>query len=217
KGNVIVVGLGINMLVPAIAGYILKVMGKSNLIIPEFNTADLKINIPLIKDIPILGDLVSGHSPLTYISFILIIVMSILMYRTKFGVYVRVVGENEDSAISLGLKTNFYKYMAIGIGAVCCALAGINLSVEGIGLYTNNMTAGRGFIAIAAIYCGGGSPAKCSIFALLFGLARSLAINMQLNAGPEAALFDIIPYVVMTVVLAVIALAKARKRMERSF
>lgn len=217
KGNVIVVGLAINMLVPAIAGFILTKMESVNIIIPGFNTANMKINIPFIEDIPILGSILSGHSPITYISFIMIIVMSIIMYRTKFGVYVRVVGENEDAAKSLGLKTNIYKYAAILIGSVCCALAGINMSVEGMGLYTNNMTAGRGFIAIAAIYCGGGSPAQSAIYAVMFGLARSLSINLQLKAGTEAKLFDVIPYVVMTAVLAVVSLIKHKNKKERSF
>ena len=71
--------------------------------------------------------------------------------------YVRVVGENEDSAISLGIKTKRYKYAAVLIGAFCCALAGINLSLERMCMFTNDMTAGRGFIAIAAIYCGQGN------------------------------------------------------------
>ena len=97
KGNVIVIGLAINMLVPAVADFVLKKMNSANIQIPGFNTADMKINIPLIEDIPILGSLLSGHTLFTYVSFLLIIVMSILMYRTKFGIYVRVVGENEDS------------------------------------------------------------------------------------------------------------------------
>lgn len=217
KGNVIVIGLAINMLVPAVADFVLKNMNSANIQIPNFNTADMKLHIPGVENIPILGSLLSGHTLLTYVSVVLIVVMSILMYRTRFGIYARVVGENEDSAKSLGLKTNLYKYVAIAIGAVCCALAGINLSVEGLGLFTNNMTAGRGFIAIAAIYCGSGSPAQSAIYAFLFGLARSLAINMQIYAGSAATLFDVIPYVIMTVVLAVVSLIKFKNRKERSF
>lgn len=217
KGNVIIVGLAINMLVPAAAAFILTKMESVNIIIPDFNTADMKINIPFIEDIPLLGSLVSGHSPITYISFIMIVLMGVVMYRTRFGVYVRVVGENEDAAKSLGIKTELYKYAAILIGSVCCALAGINMSVEGMGLYTNNMTAGRGFIAIAAIYCGSGSPYQSAVYAVVFGLARSLSINTQISAGTEAILFDVIPYVIMTVVLGVVSMIKQKTRKERSF
>lgn len=217
KGNVIIVGLAINMLVPAIAGFVLKLMNSANITLPSVNVADFKINIPFIQDIPILGPILSGHPPITYVAFIGIAVMAVLMYRTRFGVYVRVVGENEDAARSLGLKTNKYKYIAILIGAFCCALAGINLSLERTALFTNNMTAGRGFIAIAAIYCGRGAPVSSALYAIVFGVARALSVNMSVYAGPAAALFDVIPYVIMAVVLTVVSIIKRRKIKVRGF
>ena len=217
KGNVIVVGLAINMFVPAVAGFVLQRIGLSNVNLSWLNVADLKIHVPFIEKIPVIGDIFSGHPLITYVSFLAIIFMIILMYRTRFGIYIRVIGENEDAAVSLGLKTNYYKYAAILIGALFCALAGINLSLERLGLFTNNMTAGRGFIAIAAIYCGRGEPGKSALYAFLFGLARALAVNLSIYAGAEAALFDVIPYIVMTVVLAVVSLLKRRYVRERSF
>lgn len=217
KGNVIIVGLAINMLVPATAGFVLKLMNSANITLPSVNVADFKINIPFIQDIPILGPILSGHPPITYVAFIGIAVMAVLMYRTRFGVYVRVVGENEDAARSLGLKTNKYKYIAILIGAFCCALAGINLSLERTALFTNNMTAGRGFIAIAAIYCGRGAPVSSALYAIVFGVARALSVNMSVYAGPAAALFDVIPYVIMAVVLTVVSVIKRRKIKVRGF
>lgn len=158
KGNVIVIGLGINLIVPAIAKFILKMMEMANINLSEMNVASFKINIPLIQDIPLVGQILSGHPPTTYLAFVAIVFFAVLMYKTRFGIYVRVVGENEDSAISLGIKTNRYKYAAVLIGALCCALAGIDLSLERLAMFTNDMTAGRGFIAIAAIYCGQGRP-----------------------------------------------------------
>jgi len=217
KGNVIVVGLAINMVVPAVAAFIMQYMGVATINVSWLSVADLKWNIPLIQDIPVLGPILSGHPPITYISFLFIAVMSVLMYKTRFGVHVRVVGENEDAALSLGLKTNRYKYIAILLGAFCCALAGVNLSLERMGLYTNNMTAGRGFIAIAAIYCGRGDPVSSSLYAIIFGIARALAVNMGLFAGPTAALIDVIPYVIMAVVLTVVSAVKRKNSMTRGF
>ena len=132
------------------------------------------------------------------------------MYKTKFGIYVRVVGENEDSAISLGLKTQKYKYIAVLIGAFCCALAGINLSMERMAMFTSDMTAGRGFIAIAAIYCGQGKPVQSSLYAILFGVARSLAV-------PAAGMFDTIPYIIMVAVLAVVSFMKFKDVKVRGY
>ena len=217
KGNVIVVGLAINMLVPAVADFVLKLMKSSNINLTWANVNDFKINIPFIEDIPILGSILSGHPPITYIAFLMIIVMAVLMYRTKFGVYVRVVGENDDAARSLGLKSNQYQYIAILIGAFCCALAGINLSMERLAVFTNDMTAGRGFIAIAAIYCGRGAPGPSAVYAIAFGVASALATQLTVSAGSAAALLDVIPYVIMGVVLTVVSITKRRKVKVRGF
>ncbi len=215
KGNVIVIGLAINMSVTAIAGFVLQLMNSANIKLDFTNAAEFKIDIPFIKDIPIIGSILSGHTVITYISFLAIIFIWFLMYRTKFGVYVRVVGENEDSAKSLGLNTNKYRYLAILLGAFFCSLAGINLALERMTIFTNNMTAGRGFIAIAAIYCGRGDPLSCSIYAIVFGLARALSVNLSLYAGAAAAVFDVIPYVVMSVVLTVVSVVKYRNHKVR--
>lgn len=217
KGNVIVIGLGINLIVPAIAKFVLKMMELANISLQTVNVADFKIHIPLIKDIPLLGKILSGHPAITYIAFIGIAFFAVLMYKTRFGIYVRVVGENEDSAVSLGIKTNRYKYAAVLIGSFCCALAGINLSLERMAMFTNDMTAGRGFIAIAAIYCGQGRPVASALYAILFGVARSLSVNLSVYAGPAAGLFDTIPYIIMVTVLAVVSYMKYKKVKVRGY
>lgn len=217
RGNVIIIGVALNLLVTAIAGFVMVRMNVANISLSSLNVSDLQIIIPGIDAIPILGPIVSGHPILTYVAFIGIWLMWVLSYRTKFGTYVRVVGENEDAAKSLGLKTNFYKIVAILIGALTCGLAGINLSTERLGLYTKGMTAGRGFVAIAAIYCGRGDPLKSSLYAILFGFARSLSINLAIYAGPASGLFDVIPYVVMVVVLLVVQVSKRRNVRTRGF
>ena len=89
----------------------------------------------IIKDIPFIGSILSGHPVITYLAFIMIFLMYVVMYHTKFGIYVRVVGESEEAAKAIGLHTDFYKYAAILLGAVGCALGGMNLSLERLGLY----------------------------------------------------------------------------------
>ncbi len=215
KGNVIIVGLAINMFVSAFAGFILKMEKTANFVLSNIDVGEMKIEIPLISDIPIIGPLFSGHPTIYYITLILIACMWILMYKTKFGIYTRVIGENEDAAKSLGIKTDFYKYVGILLGSVTCSLAGINLAFERLALYTNDMTAGRGFIAIAAIYCGRGNPLSSSFYAIIFGLARALAVNFGLFAGPIAGLFDVIPYITMVVVLSLVSVMKYKHVKER--
>lgn len=217
KGNVIIIGLAVNMISTAVAGFVLVLMNSANIILENFDLNALKINIPLIGKIPILGSILSGHPIITYISFIMIFLMYVLMYHTKFGIYVRVVGESEEAAKAIGLHTDFYKYAAILIGAVGCALGGMNLSLERLGLFTNDMVAGRGFIAIAAIYCGQGKPVQSAVYAILFGLSRSLAVNLSVYAGNAAGLFDCFPYILMIAVLAAASFVKHKNVKVRGF
>lgn len=217
KGNVIVIGLAINMISSAIGGFVLEMMNSSNIVLPEFDLNKLKIQIPLIRHIPVIGKIISGHPLITYLSFLFIIVVYVLMYHTKFGIYIRVVGENESAAKAIGIKTNFYKYMAVLLGAIGCALGGMNLSLERLGVFTNDMTAGRGFIAIAAIYCGQGRPVKSALYAILFGLARALSVDLSVHAGNISGLLDCIPYIVMIIVLSAASYVKHKSVKERGF
>lgn len=217
RGNVIIIGLAVNMISTAVAGFVLVLLNSSNIILQEFDLNALKIHIPIIEKIPFVGSILSGHPVITYISFLMIFLMYVLMYHTKFGIYVRVVGESEEAARAIGLHTDFYKYAAILIGAVGCALGGMNLSLERLGLFTNDMVAGRGFIAIAAIYCGQGRPVQSAIYAILFGLSRSLAVNLSVYAGNAAGLFDCFPYILMIVVLAAASYMKHKNVKVRGF
>lgn len=189
-------------------------MNSSNIILPDFDLNALKIDIPIIKDIPFIGSILSAHPIITYLAFIMIFLMYVVMYHTKFGIYVRVVGESEEAAKAIGLHTDFYKYAAILTGAVACAFGGMNMSLERLGLFTNDMTAGRGFIAIAAIYCGQGRPIQSSIYAILFGLSRALAVNLSVYAGNASSLFDCFPYILMIAVLAGASYMKHKEDMK---
>lgn len=218
KSNFIITGFGLNILVAAIGTFTLKFMRLANINISQIvNVNQMKIHFPVIKDIPIVSSLVSGHTMITYLAFLMIVVVYMILYKTRYGVHLRVVGENEEAAKSVGLKGEALKYSAILIGAVLCALAGVNLSAERMGLYTDNMVAGRGFIAIAAIYCGKAHPVKSSMYAVVFGLARSLAINFGLYAGPISGLFDMIPYIMIVMVLFFVSSVESKKTRLRGF
>lgn len=218
KSNVIITGLGINLFAQAFSAFVLKYMQLANINVSnQINVSDMKIHIPVIKDIPVLGPILSGHTAISYITLVLIIVVNIIMFKTKFGIYVRVVGENEEAAKSVGINTTVIKYIAILTGALLCALAGANLSTERMALFTNSMTAGRGFIAIAAIYCGRAMPLKSTLYAIIFGLARSLAINLGLFAGPISGLFEMVPYLMIVVVLSAVSAVETSHDKVRGF
>ena len=218
KSNFIITGLGINLFTSALSAFVLKYMQLANINVSNMiDVAALKIQLPIIKDIPIISSILSGHTFITYISFLMIPLVSLIMFRTKFGVYVRVVGENEEAAKSVGINSNTIRYKAVLIGALLCALAGANLATERMALFTNNMTSGRGFIAIAAIYCGRAMPLKSTVYAIIFGLARSLAINLALFAGPISGLFEMVPYLMIVVVLFVVSAVETSHTRVRGF
>jgi general nucleoside transport system permease protein len=218
KGNVIIVGLAINLFASAITAFLLQVMGKAELVARGYVVASVRIRLPIIEDIPIVGHMVSGHTPLTYFSYLAILLIWLLMFRTPFGVHVRVAGENEEAARAVGIKTTAIKYAAVIIGALSCALAGASLAMDDLGgIFTKDMTAGRGFIAIAAIFCGRGKPGASALYAIAFGLARSLALNLGIYAGSAARLFNAIPYVLIVAVLLVASIVKNRRTHLRSF
>ncbi|MBI9010073.1 MAG: ABC transporter permease [Tenericutes bacterium] len=218
KANFIITGFAINLLAVAVGKYALAILGTNDInVISNVVRERSDVTLWLIKDIPYLGDILSGHSLLTYLSFILIFVTSIILFKTKFGTYVRVVGENEEAARSLGIKVDKVKYLAIILGGILCGFAGYNVAVNQLASYTPDITAGTGFIAIAAIYCGQGDPKTSGLYALVFGLSRALAVNLALIIGSIAGLLDIIPYIMIVVVLSVVAIIRERKTLYRGF
>jgi len=218
KANFIITGFAINLLAAAVGIYTLALMGYTSINVRPFTSEMLiRLHIPLIENIPFVGEIVSGHAIFTYVAFILIALMHVLMYHTKFGVHVRVSGESPDAARAIGISVHKVKYLAIILGGVLTGFAGFNVGVEQLAAFTPNLTAGTGFIAIAAIYCAGGSPLKASMYSILFGLMRSLAVNLSLIIGSVAGLLEVIPYVTIVVVLTTIALIRKKHTNVRSY
>lgn len=218
KANFIITGFAINLLAIAVGKYALALLGSTDInVVSSIVRSHSSIDIWLLRDIPILSDIFNNHSFITYLSFILIIVVQIILFKTKFGTYVRVVGESEEAAKSVGINVAFIKYMAIIIGAILCAFAGYNVAINQLASYTPDITAGTGFIALAAIYCGQGNPKSTSIYAIIFGLSRSLAVNLALRVGTIAGLLEILPYVIIVIVLSVVAIIRKHKSLYRGF
>ncbi len=202
NANFIITGLGINLLATAAGKYILVEMGLTEInLINIDRVVDLGVDLPLIGRLPFLGGILSGHTPFTYLSLLAVFAAWAVLYRTPVGVYVRVCGDNEDAGVSLGIPTAKIKYFAVILGAVFCGFAGYNVTVEQLASFTPSFTDGIGFIAIAAIYCGDGKPLKSSLYAFLFGAAKSLAINLAVTYGSIAILLKMIPYLAIVVVL----------------
>ena len=174
------------------------------------------VNIPGLQDIPVLGGILSGHNILTYFAFLAVFLVWVLLYKTPMGLQIRAVGESPNAADSVGVSVNRIKYIALAISGGLAGLGGAFMSMGYMSSFNTNMTAGRGFIALAAEAMGRGEPIGTMLTSLLFGFADALANNMQ-SLGLPQELVALTPYVFTIVGLALYAastLKKNRKKLE---
>ncbi|MDW6023538.1 ABC transporter permease [Mesorhizobium sp. BAC0120] len=158
------------------------------------------IRLPVIDQIPVLGTLLSGHHVLTYLALLAVPVVSLLVWRTPFGLHLRAVGVDAKSAAAAGIRVARVQMLALMLSGVFGGLAGAYLSMGYVSWFAQNMTAGRGFIAIAVEVMGAASAWGTLAAAVVIAIAETLAITMQ-SLGLPNELMQMIPYVVPIVVL----------------
>ena len=153
------------------------------------------------------GELLFSHTILTYVAFFLVPVIYWLITKTTFGLNVRAVGENPQAADTLGVSVNGIRTAAIVIGNTMAGLAGAALALE-IGIFQQNLTAGRGFIAIALVYFGAWRPVGVMTGSLLFGIVSSTVLQLQVQdviSGSVASIANMAPAVLTVIVLVVVS------------
>lgn len=207
----ILTGLAINMLAAGGTVFVLYSLTRDKAFSTGLKSISLpSVQIPLLEKVPFIGEIISGHNIMTYIAFVLVPIVSFFLYHTKPGIHLRGVGENPKAAEAVGVNVGRIRYGALVLSGVLAALGGINLSMGYLNLFVKDMTAGRGFIALAAVYLGGRMPLGTMYAALLFGLADALASQLgSLNIPPQFVLS--IPYLT-TVVALVVYSVQRRKR-----
>ncbi|WP_410614478.1 ABC transporter permease [Amycolatopsis sp. lyj-109] len=154
-----------------------------------------------------LGELFGGQSGLVYLSWLAVPGLAVLLYRHPWGLRLRGLGERPDSALALGVPVARYRYGVILAGGALCGLGGAQLSLGSVTLFAENMTAGRGWIAVVAVLLGRAHPLGVLLSALLFGVAEALGFRLQGLGLPQQAT-DAAPYVVTLLAL---FLSSARK------
>ena len=159
------------------------------------------IQIPLLNKIPVIGAILFENPPITYIALILVVVVHIGLFYTRWGLRTRAVGENPRAADTVGIKVNRYRYLDTTLGGMLAGLAGGFLVLEAVGQFQEGMTAGRGFIALAAMIFGNWMPFGALGASLLFGYTQALQ-NELLMAGVvniPRQFISMLPYVVTIV------------------
>ena len=200
-GNQIVAGTGINILAVGITAYLSQVIWGSRGASQSVNGLGT-ISIPLLKDIPILGEILGSTTPLVYIMLILVVFAHIVLFKTPIGLRLRAVGEHPAAADTAGINVHQTKYLFLMISGMLAALGGAFLSLGQLNFFVSSMTGGRGFIALAAMILGGWMPFGALGAGLLFGLTDALQMRLQ-GAGLLAPqIIQAIPYIITVVVLA---------------
>ena len=161
------------------------------------------LSIPVLEDIPVLGDVLFTGRPIFYAMFILLIVTHVVLFYTRWGLRTRAVGENPRAADTLGINVNRNRWINVIIGGLIAGLAGAWFSLETNGSFDDNMTSGRGFIALAAMIFGKYTPFGAFGGGLLFGFSDALGQRFQFLGVPVPPQFlQMVPYIITLVVLA---------------
>ena len=172
------------------------------------------VNIPIIKDIPIIGEIISGQNLLVYISIIMVAAVYILMYKTPLGLRIQSVGENPDAATSVGVNVLKIRYIAVILCGLLTGLGGMYLSMGYLNLFTRDMIAGRGFIALAACAMGQNGPLGAFASSMLFAFFDGLSNILQIFRIPSEFV-QILPYVATIAGLTVYSIQRMHREKKR--
>ncbi len=212
KANTYLTGLAINMLGSGGTVFLLYLSTGDKGVSTALNSLVVpSVEIPLVKDIPILGEVLSGHNTLTYLAFLAVIAVYFLINKTVLGLRIRSVGENASAAASVGIKVVRTQFIAIVIGGLLASFGGLYMSMGYLPFFTRDMIAGRGFIGIAAQNLGGAMPIPTMLAALAFGAAEA-ASNILQSLRLPAEFMQMIPYAATLIGLMLVGRPDVPKR-----
>ena len=163
--------------------------------------------IPILGDIPQIGEIFFQHSVLVYVAFALVPIVWFMINRTTFGLNIRAVGETPEAADTLGVSVNLTRLATIVIGSTLAGLAGASLALE-VGIFQQNLTSGQGFIAIALVYFGAWRSYGVMLGALLFGVVQATVLQWKtlgIIEGAASSLTAMAPAVLTIVVLVIVS------------
>jgi len=168
------------------------------------------IYIPILSDIPIIGEIFFQQNLLVYIAYIMVPVSWFVLSKTTLGLKIRAVGENPEAADTLGVSVSGVRYFTEIFGGVMSGVAGASLSIALLNVFQQNLTSGLGFIAVALVYFGGWRPFGVLIGSLIFSMVNALQLWVQvLNIPIPSDIAIMMPYV-LTILALVIAVQRVR-------
>ncbi len=201
RADQVVSGTGINIIALGITGYVFIYHYGDQGTPPDVSQVP-NLTIPLVEDIPFIGEAIGTMNLLTLTALLFVPVLTVYLFRTRSGLRLRSVGEKPRAADSVGLPVLRTRYLAVIASGALSALGGVYLSIGLLSAFSQNMTAGRGFIALAAVIFGSWRPYGALAGALLFGFSSAVARRLPAFSESTAVLFEALPYVLTLVVVA---------------
>jgi simple sugar transport system permease protein len=215
RSNVFITGLAANLFAAGITVVLSHhLFGTRGVVVSENIPRLPSLDIPLIRNIPLAGDLVSGHSFFVYLSWALLFLAWLTLFKTPFGFRLRACAKHSPALISLGLKPGAYRFTAFLISGLSCGAGGAFLSLN-LGAFVPNMSSGKGWIALVVIFLGGRKPLGILIAAFVFGLAEAFSNRAQGLLNIPADFILALPYVfTLAVMIGVSVYTRAKTRVS---
>ncbi len=201
KADHIVAGIALNIFSLGTTTWLMQVLWGTRGCSPNINGLS-EISIPIIKSIPIVGKLFGTHSPLVYLMFILVLAGWILLFKTPLGLRIRIIGEHPEAADTLGIKIQKTQYFCVILSGRLSGLGGAYLSLGHLNSFSMDMSAGRGYIALAANIFGQWNPFGGLLASYLFAYMDAVQMRLQgLNIGIANEIIQMLPYILTIIVL----------------
>jgi simple sugar transport system permease protein len=203
RGDPIVIGIGMNLLASGLTAYLLRQMfGVSGTFSDPRVLGLVPLRIVPLERVPLLGALLSGQTGLTWLAWATVAGAALMLFRTPAGLRLRGVGEAPEAAAALGVDVAAYRVATVLSAGALTGLAGAQLALGTVSEFTEDMSAGRGWIAVVAVMLGRANPLLVAGACVLFGLADAVGIRLQASGLPSQ-LTDVAPYVVTLAALVV--------------
>lgn len=201
--NQIIVGVVLNVLVSGLTGFLFSTVMQAD---PEmFNAPDRLpiVDIPVLSSIPVLGPILFKQSVVGYLMYVAVLVVWVGLFKTKWGLRVRAVGEHPQAADTMGIKVNATRFWNVTLGGAIAGIGGSFFTLVAIDSFTKEISGGRGFIALAALIFGRWNPIGAFFAALLFGFADNLQSIVTIIGTPVPSQFmAMLPYLVTVLAVA---------------
>jgi simple sugar transport system permease protein len=193
----VIVGVVLNVLVVGLTNFLFRQVLTPNA--DTLNSPDRfdRLPIPILGDIPLIGPIFFRQTPLVYVLYVVVALVTYTLYRTRWGLRVRAVGEHPKAADTVGIKVNRTRYRTVLLAGAIAGMGGAYFSLVSVAGFNREMTGGAGFIALAAVIFGKWDPIRATLAALLFGFASNLQGVLSAIGSPVPSQFMLmLPYLV---------------------